>query len=598
MSHLSVAKFGGTSVANHAAMTACAKIVIADPNTRVVVLSASAGVTNLLVALANGVEATEREKLIDEIRQIQENILNELKDDSRVRPIIEKYLENITSLSEAASLATSPALTDELISHGEMMSTQIFIEILREQNASGTWVDVRTIVSTNNHFGKAAPNDEQTQSNSDSILKPLIDRGELVITQGFIGREPSGKTTTLGRGGSDYSAALLAEVLNAKDVLIWTDVAGIYTTDPRIVPAAQRIDTMSFAEAASLATSPALTDELISHGEMMSSQIFIEILREQNASGTWVDVRTIVATNNHFGKAAPNDEQTQSNSGSILKPLIDRGELVITQGFIGREPSGKTTTLGRGGSDYSAALLAEVLNAKDVLIWTDVAGIYTTDPRIVPTAQRIDTMSFAEAAEMATFGAKVLHPATLLPAVRSNIPVYVGSSKAPEAGGTWVTRDPQPRPTFRAIALRRDQTLLTLSSLSMLHAQGFLANVFNILAKHKISVDTITTSEVSVALTLDKTGSASSGAELLSTELLDELRQYCSVKVDTGLSLVALIGNDLHTATGVAKGIFDTLEPYNVRMISYGASTNNICMLVQSEHADEVVRSLHKSLFE
>lgn len=450
MSHLSVAKFGGTSVANHAAMTACAKIVIADPNTRVVVLSASAGVTNLLVALANGVEATEREKLIGEIRQIQENILNELKDDSRVRPIIEKYLENITALSEAASLATSPALTDELISHGEMMSTQIFIEILREQNASGTWVDVRTIVATNNHFGKAAPNDEQTQSNSDNILKPLIDRGELVITQGFIGREPSGKTTTLGRGGSDYSAALLAEVLNAKDVLIWTDVAGIYTTDPRIVPA----------------------------------------------------------------------------------------------------------------------------------------------------AQRIDTMSFAEATEMATFGAKVLHPATLLPAVRSNIPVYVGSSKAPEAGGTWVTRDPQPRPTFRAIALRRDQTLLTLSSLSMLHAQGFLANVFNILAKHKISVDTITTSEVSVALTLDKTGSASSGAELLSTELLDELRQYCSVKVDTGLSLVALIGNDLHTATGVAKGIFDTLEPYNVRMISYGASTNNICMLVQSEHADEVVRSLHKSLFE
>ncbi|OOF45313.1 lysine-sensitive aspartokinase 3 [Rodentibacter trehalosifermentans] len=450
MSHLSVAKFGGTSVANHAAMAACAKIIIADPNTRVVVLSASAGVTNLLVALANGVEAEERRKLVGEVRSIQENILNELKDDSRVRPIIEKYIENIEYLSEAASLATSAALTDELISHGEMMSTQIFIEILREQNTTATWLDVRDIVATNNHFGKAVPNDEQTQANSDRVLKPLI----------------------------------------------------------------------------------------------------------------------------------------------------DRGELIITQGFIGREPSGKTTTLGRGGSDYSAALLAEVLNAKDVLIWTDVAGIYTTDPRIVPTAQRIDTMSFAEAAEMATFGAKVLHPATLLPAVRSNIPVYVGSSKAPQDGGTWVTRDPQPRPTFRAIALRRDQTLLTLSSLSMLHAQGFLANVFSILAKHKISVDTITTSEISVALTLDKTGSTSSGTELLSGELLEALREYCTVKVDTGLALVALIGNDLHIAAGVAKRIFDTLEPYSVRMISYGASTNNICMLVQSEYADEVVRSLHKSLFE
>lgn len=450
MSHLSVAKFGGTSVANHAAMTACANIVIADPNTRVVVLSASAGVTNLLVALANGRDAAERAKLVGEVRQIQENILNELKDASQVRDKIEHILKNIASLAEAASLATSAALTDELISQGEMMSTLIFVQVLRELNTNATWVDVRTVVATNSNFGKAAPNDEQTQKNSDLILKPLIDRGELVITQGFIGREPSGKTTTLGRGGSDYSAALLAEVLNAKDVLIWTDVAGIYTTDPRIVPA----------------------------------------------------------------------------------------------------------------------------------------------------AQRIDTMSFAEAAEMATFGAKVLHPATLLPAVRSNIPVFVGSSKAPQDGGTWVTRDPQPRPTFRAIALRRDQTLLTLSSLSMLHAQGFLANVFAILAKHKISVDTITTSEVSVALTLDKTGSASSGADLLSSDLLAELSEVSSVKVDTGLSLVALVGNDLHISAGVAKRIFDTLEPYNIRMISYGASTNNICMLVHSQQADEVVRALHKSLFE
>ncbi|MFY1026643.1 lysine-sensitive aspartokinase 3 [Actinobacillus seminis] len=450
MSHLSVAKFGGTSVSNHAAMTACANIVIADPNTRIVVLSASAGVTNLLVKLAKGCEATERSKLIEEVRQIQENILNELKDASQVRNKIEQILKHIESLAEAASLANSTALTDELISQGEMMSTLIFVQVLRELNTNATWVDVRTVVATNSNFGKAAPNDKQTQKNSDLVLKPLIDRGELVITQGFIGREPSGKTTTLGRGGSDYSAALLAEVLNAKDVLIWTDVAGIYTTDPRIVPA----------------------------------------------------------------------------------------------------------------------------------------------------AKRIDTMSFAEAAEMATFGAKVLHPATLLPAVRSNIPVFVGSSKAPQDGGTWVTRDPQPRPTFRAIALRRDQTLLTLSSLSMLYAQGFLANVFAILAKHKISVDTITTSEVSVALTLDKTGSASSGADLLSSDLLTELSEVSSVKVDTGLSLVALVGNDLHISAGVARRIFDTLETYNIRMISYGASTNNICMLVHSQQADEVVGALHKSLFE
>ncbi|QLB14624.1 lysine-sensitive aspartokinase 3 [Mannheimia granulomatis] len=450
MSNLSVAKFGGTSVANFDAMTSSANIVIADNNTRVVVLSASAGVTNYLVELANGCEKTHRDEVIAAVRQIQYNIIEKLQSQDAVRAEIDELLEHIEALAESASLATSAALSDELISHGEMMSTKIFTQL-------------------------------------------LIERGHPAV---------------------------------------------------------------------------------------------------------WVDVRDVVATNSHYGKAAPNDEKTQQQSDDVIKPLIQSGKIVITQGFIGRDDEGKTTTLGRGGSDYSAALLAEVLGANDVLIWTDVPGIYTTDPRVVPNAQRIDTMAFNEAAEMATFGAKVLHPATLLPAVRSNIPVYVGSSKAPEQGGTWVTRDPQPRPTFRALALRRNQILLTLSSLSMLHAQGFLANVFAILAKHKISVDVITTSEVSVALTLDKTGSASSGADMLSPELLDELNNCCNVQVETDLALVAIIGNNLHTQSGVAKRLFQTIENHNIRLISYGASSNNVCTLVKNEEADEVVRSLHKALFE
>lgn len=450
MSHLSVAKFGGTSVANFDAMTSCANIVTSDANTRVVVLSASAGVTNYLVELANGCEKERREEILDAVRTIQYNIIEKLQNQSEVSAEIDELLQHIAALAESASLATSNALTDELICHGEMMSTKIFTQLLKERNFPAVWVDVRDIVATNSNYGKAAPNDEKTQQQSDAIIKLLI--------------------------------------------------------------------------------------------------------------------------------AA--------------------GNVVITQGFIGRDDEGKTTTLGRGGSDYSAALLAEVLNANDVLIWTDVPGIYTTDPRVVPNAQRIDTMAFNEAAEMATFGAKVLHPATLLPAVRSNIPVYVGSSKAPEQGGTWVTRDPQPRPTFRAIALRRNQTLLTLSSLSMLHAQGFLANVFAILAKHKISVDVITTSEVSVALTLDKTGSASSGADMLSKELLDELNAYCHVQVEHDLALIAIIGNNLHTQAGVAKQLFHTIENFNIRLISYGASTNNVCTLIKNDEADEVVRALHAGLFE
>lgn len=450
MSHLSVAKFGGTSVANFDAMTACANIVTADPKTRVVVLSASAGVTNYLVELANGCDAERRAEIVNAVRTIQYNIINQLQNPAAVSAEIDEFLDYISSLADSASLATSAALADELICHGEMMSTKIFTQLLKER---------------------------------------------------------------------DFPAV-------------------------------------------------------------------------------WLDVREVVATNSQFGKAAPNDEKTQQQADQILKPLIAEGKVVITQGFIGCDDEGKTTTLGRGGSDYSAALLAEVLNANDVLIWTDVPGIYTTDPRVVPQAFRIDTMAFNEAAEMATFGAKVLHPSTLLPAVRSNIPVFVGSSKAPEQGGTWVTRDPQPRPTFRALALRRNQILLTLSSLSMLHAQGFLANVFGILAKHKISVDVITTSEVSIALTLDKTGSASSGAEMLSEALLEELRQYCHVQVEQDLALVAIIGNNLHTQAGIAQQLFATLAPYNVRLISYGASSNNVCTLVSSHEADDALRALHAALFE
>lgn len=449
MPHLSVAKFGGTSVANFDAMTACANIVTADSNTRVVVLSASAGVTNFLVELANGCNANRRADILENVRAIQYAIIERLAHPEAVIPHIEQILEHITLLSTSASLATSNALTDEIICHGEMMSTYLFTQLLQERN----------------------------------------------------------------------------------------------------VPA------------------------------------------------VWVDVRDIIATNNHYGKATPHDEKTVQQANSVLKPLLDKGNIVITQGFIGRDEEGKTTTLGRGGSDYSAALLAEVLNADDVLIWTDVPGIYTTDPRVVPNAKRIDTISFNEAAEMATFGAKVLHPATLLPAVRSNIPVFVGSSKAPEQGGTWVTRDPQPRPIFRAIALRRNQILLTLSSLSMLHSQGFLANVFNILAKHQISVDVVTTSEVSISVTLDKTGSASSGLDILSEDLLSELHALCKVQVETDLSLVAIIGNNLHTQAGIAKQLFETLSPYNVRLISYGASTNNVCTLVKNEDADHTVRVLHQALF-
>ncbi|AIN18857.1 MULTISPECIES: lysine-sensitive aspartokinase 3 [Yersinia] len=444
-----VAKFGGTSVADFDAMSRSADVVLSNPDVRLVILSASAGITNLLVALADGCEQETRALHLDEIRRIQYSILTKLSDPAVIREEIDRMLENIAMLSEAASLATSAALTDELVSHGELMSTLLFVELLRQRQVEVEWFDVRKIMRTNDRFGRAEP------------------------------------------------------------------------------------DTQALSELA----------------------------------------------------------QTQ------LAPRIEQA-IIVTQGFIGSESKGRTTTLGRGGSDYTAALLGEALNVSRIDIWTDVPGIYTTDPRVVPGAKRIDKIAFEEAAEMATFGAKVLHPATLLPAVRSDIPVFVGSSKDPEAGGTLVCNETYNPPLFRALALRRKQTLLTLHSLNMLHARGFLAEVFNILARHNISVDLITTSEVSVALTLDTTGSTSTGDSLLTSSLLTELSSLCRVEVEENLALVAIIGNNLSQACGVGKEVFGVLDPFNIRMICYGASSHNLCFLVPGNDAEKVVQTLHHNLFE
>lgn len=336
------------------------------------------------------------------------------------------------------------------------------------------------------------------------------------------------------------------------------------------------------------------TDSILSFGEQFSSNIFAEVLRSIGVNAEQFDVRQVMKTNSLYGAAAVELEQVKTNAQSILKPLLDE-KVIVTQGFIGQDGLGNTTTLGRGGSDYSAAILAEALNADNLAIWTDVAGIFTTDPRIASQARPIPEISFDEAAEMATFGAKILHPATLIPAMRQNIPVFVGSSKAPESGGTRIQQTVESNPTYRSIALRREQTLVTVKSPAMLHASGFLAKVFAILAKHELSVDLITTSEISVALTFDNP--PNSTQSIITGVVVEELEQLCEVTVEHGLSLVAVIGNDMHLTKGVGRTIFDNLTPFNVRMICHGASENNLCFLVDEKEANPVVEKLHDCLF-
>lgn len=338
-------------------------------------------------------------------------------------------------------------------------------------------------------------------------------------------------------------------------------------------------------------------DTLMSLGERMSSVLFTEamaqVLKKYKSEKTaeLFDVRQVLRTNEDFGKAKPHTVEIAHLCQKHLSFLREEKKVIVTQGYIGMTEDGFTTTLGRGGSDYSAAILAEGVAADVLEIWTDVAGIATTDPRICAAARPISEISFKEASELATFGAKVLHPATLLPAIRKNIPVFVGSSFDAEARGTWVKKDVEAHPLIRAMALRKNQVLVTLSTPEMLYAHGFLFQLFKVFNDHRVSIDAITTSEISVSVTLDD-------STLLNKKLIADLSQFADVQVEEKLTLVSLIGNNINHTPGLAKKIFESIADINVRMICLGASKHNFCFLVAEDQATAAIQKLHKSFIE
>jgi aspartate kinase len=346
--------------------------------------------------------------------------------------------------------------------------------------------------------------------------------------------------------------------------------------------------------ASQVLTSSALHDELLSFGERLSSYLFTQVLRLKGLNAVRFDVRQVLKTDSQFGKATPNVAATAEAAQTLLIPKLAE-QVIVTQGFIGSDAAGQTTTLGRGGSDYSAALLAEAINAKSVHIWTDVVGIFSTDPRLCSKATPIARLSFDEAAEMATFGAKVLHPATILPASRSHINVFVGSSREPQRGGTWIEREKTQQPGIRAVTQRKNQILLTLKSPEMLLASGFLARVFTILSEFNISVDLVTTSEISVAITLDNAANASRPE--LDQGCLDKLAEFCHVSVENNLTLVALIGSEIQLRQH-EMNLMQVLSDFNIRLICHGASKHNLCFLVEQSESDNVVQAIHSRLLE
>lgn len=335
--------------------------------------------------------------------------------------------------------------------------------------------------------------------------------------------------------------------------------------------------------------SPRAYDGILSLGELVSSTIFAIVLEQETGKKVqWFDSREIIATDENHMKGMPIFEEIEKN---CRERFSDPNTIYIGQGFIGRSPSGSTTTLGRGGSDYSAALLAEGINASLLQIWTDVPGMASTDPRLCSDAKSIAEISFKEAAEMATFGAKILHPATLAPAIRKQIPVFVGSTFSPDEKGTTIVEHVENRPTVRAITIRRNQAILRLSNPRMLNASGFLRKIFEIFDLFQVSVDAVTTSEISVAVTIDRNDLPENENE---NHFVNELRKLGTVKIEDDVSLVAIIGNNISSTPGLGENIFNCLPGVNVRMITQGASSHNFCFLVKDNEADNAVVQLHQ----
>jgi aspartate kinase len=337
------------------------------------------------------------------------------------------------------------------------------------------------------------------------------------------------------------------------------------------------------------AIEPRAFDELASFGERLSSQIMTMVLRRAGMEAHHLDARRLIVTDQRHMRAAPLMPETRTRIAEAVR-LLSPHIIPVMGGYIGATEEGTTTTLGRGGSDFTAAIVGAAIGACEIQIWTDVDGMLTSDPRDVPDAHRIRMLSFDEAAELAYFGAKVLHPATLLPAMERNIPVRVLNSRRPAGSGTRIVAERVPcTNVIKCVACKRGITVVDIRSTRMLMAHGFLRNIFEVFDRYETPVDMLATSEISVSLTIDD-------ARRLE-DICAEVRPYAEVSTETGQAIVCVVGDNVRHTPRVAARVFSAVGDINVRMISQGASRLNVSFVVAESDSSKAVQLLHREFF-
>ncbi len=333
---------------------------------------------------------------------------------------------------------------------------------------------------------------------------------------------------------------------------------------------------------------PRSLDAMASYGEQLSSSLVTAYFQQCGIDAEYVDAREVMITDDRFMEAEPQTEVIAENAREIIQPLVSAGKVPVMGGFIGATHSGITTTLGRGGSDYSASLVGAALGADAIEIWTDVDGMLTADPRVVDGALLIEQIRFDEASELASFGAKVLHPNTIAPAVRLGIPVFIYNSQRPEGKGTRITFDAPHRPVS-AIAGKTDVTLVKVTAVRMLLAHGFLRRVFEIFERHKTSVDVVATSEVSVSVTIDDPARLEA--------LMIDLRSLGDVSVERDRGIIAIVGVGICDAGGAMGRALMTLSDVKIHMMSLSATGINLTVIVNGDAVNPAIKRLHAEFF-
>lgn len=330
--------------------------------------------------------------------------------------------------------------------------------------------------------------------------------------------------------------------------------------------------------------SEALSKDILAQGELLSTQLFSCYLKEKGMQATLLPALEFMSIDEENEPEIPKIKKRLQGLLTMHKPE----RLFITQGYICRNAKGEVDNLKRGGSDYTASLIGAALNASEIQIWTDIDGMHNNDPRIVDHTVPIEQLSFDEAAELAYFGAKILHPASIWPAQHFNIPVKLLNTMEPHAHGTVITELPS-GDGIKAIAAKDGITAIKIKSSRMLLAHGFLRKIFEVFETYRTPIDMITTSEVAVSLTIDDISHL--------TNIQNDLEPFGSIELDFDQTIISMVGNEIATTPSILKKIFETLEPVPLRMISYGGSRHNISILVKGTQKVEALRLLNKGVF-